>query len=769
VSSPAAGQPKGSAQSRITLIGLGLLACLTLLSWWTPRLDDRLQSAAFDSYQRLKPREIEATPVMVVEIDEPSLARLGQWPWPRTRLAELIHRIAQHAPLAIGIDILMPEPDRLSPERLLQDARQRDSVPASQLELLQLLQSLPSNDSELARAIAAGSVVLPVVGTPDRSSDEPMVPPFIVVDRARGAGQADDVAAGVPHFAGARMNIPELDRAAAGHGVISAAPGENVIRRLPLVVRLAERLAPSFATEMMRVALGVPDIRLYARGRAVEAIAIGRFVVPPESDGQIRLYYSGRDPRRRVSALDVLDGTVDPERLQSKLVLVATAGLALVDYQHTPLGERMPGTEVHAQLLENLVGETWLTRPAWAPWAELGVLVLLGLALVWATPRWKPGHLALLAVGCIAIPVLAGIGAFLWLKLVFDAATPSLALLILFGGLLVPTLAEASRQRRALERTIQLQREQAAYVAGELEAARRIQLGFLPRPDALRDDPRVEIAASMTPAREVGGDLYDFFRVDEDRLFFLIGDVSGKGVSASLFMAVGKALCKSITLRNPRAPISELMRAANEELSRDNPELFFVTAFAGILDLDSGALAYSNAGHDNPYLMSSRRKACPGPDPGPGPIDGTLPTEFTSLTDVPSLTDVTQPIDATDVTRLTDAGGPPLCTVDDFPYLSAHQPLQSGDLLCLVTDGVTDAQNPDGERYGSERLQQLLARQPIGVSAQTLVDAIGADLRTFIASAEPADDLTILALRWSGPVAHDTSHEQIATDAIKHE
>ena len=741
MSGAAAGQPQaaiGRAHSRITLIGLGLLAVVALLVWWVPRWDARFQSAWFDSYQRLKPRDIASTPVMVVEIDERSLARLGQWPWPRTRLADLIRAIERHDPAAIGIDILMPEPDRLSAERLLQDARQRDPAQANRTELLPLLAALPglpSNDSELAKAIAAGPVVLPIAGTPELTGEEPMAPPFIVVDRGRRDAPANGVASNVARFAGARLSIPELERAAVGHGAISAESGESVIRRLPLVVRIGDRLVPSFATEMLRVAFSAPDIRLYARGADVEALAIGGFVAPTEADGQMRLHYSGRDPLRQVSAIDVLDGVVDPERLQRKLVLVAVTGLALVDYQHTPLGKLMPGVEVHAQLLENLFDQAWLTRPSWAPWVELAALVLPGLVLVRVTPRWKPGHSALLAFGCIALLLLAGIGAFLWPKLVFDAALPSLGLLVLFGGLLVPTLAEAGRQKKALERTIQQQREQAAFVAGELEAARRIQLGFLPRPEVLRADARVELAAAMTPAREVGGDLYDFFHLDESRLFFLIGDVSGKGLSASLFMAVGKALCKSITLRKPDAPVSDLMRAANDELSRDNPEQFFVTAFAGILDLDSGALSYCNAGHDNPYVlgpMSSRGE----PESG----------HATSSRRTPG---------SSHVARLAGGDGPPLCTVDGFDYRSGEQHLQAGALLCLVTDGVTDAQRSDGERYGSGRLQDVLARDGAGGSAQRLVDTICSELQAFTAGAEPADDLTVVALRWNGPPARD--------------
>ena len=302
------------------------------------------------------------------------------------------------------------------------------------------------------------------------------------------------------------------------------------------------------------------------------------------------------------------------------------------------------------------------------------MFVLLGMSLIWATPRWKPAHAGLLALGCIALPIAAGIAAFVWRRLLFDVAAPALALLVLFSVLLLLTLAEASRQRRTLERAIRRQREEAAYVAGELQAAKRIQLGFLPRADLLRDDPRIEIAASMIPAQEVGGDLYDYFRLDDKRLFFLIGDVAGKGLSASLFMAVSKALYKSTTLRNPRATVGDLMQAANDEVSRDNPEMFFVTAFAGVLDLDSGALAYCNAGHVNPYLFHPARG------------------EFV---------------------RLTDGAGPPLCTVDRFDYRSGDRRMRPGELICLVTDGVVDAQNPERQRYGSDRLQVVMAAQVV--------------------------------------------------------
>jgi serine phosphatase RsbU (regulator of sigma subunit)/CHASE2 domain-containing sensor protein len=705
VSDTAEAAPDSPGQRRIWLAGLLTLALLTPFVGMAQEWNARVQSYWFDAFQRIEHRTVQSRPAVVVEIDDDTLKALGQWPWPRTMLAQLIRDIEKHQPSAIGVDILMPDADRLSPHQLLQRARQQDPV------LAERLASLPSNDTDLASAIAAGPVVLASLGMPDTTDRTLRAPPFTVADADKREG-IESAAPAIGQFRGVLPSIDELDRAATGHGLVSLNdPARSVIRRIPLVASIGGTLTPALSVEMMRVALHAPALRLHVAGPSVRAVSIGDFIAPTEEDGSVRLYYSSHDPRRSVSALDVLNGRVDPQSLQGKLVLVGVTGLALTDYQNTPLGESMPGSEIHAQLLENLFDQTWLMRPAWAPRFELVVFVLLGLLLVWATPRWKPRNAAMLAAACVVLPALAAFALFHTQRQLYDAATSGLALLVLFSVLLVLTLAEATRRRKSLERVVLAQRLEAAYIEGELEAAQRIQTGILPRADSLRDEARIEIAATMLPAREVGGDLYDFFHLDADRLFFLIGDVAGKGLSASMFMAISKSLLKSAALSRPDAAISDLMRTANAEVSRDNPEMYFVTVFAAILDLRTGALSYCNAGHDNPHVLDGH---------------GGL-------------------------ARLDLGAGPPLCTVENFAYAAGSHRMQPGEIICLTTDGIADAQDPAGDRYGSDRLLRLLERLTAGRStARAVVDAVGDDVRTFVGAALPADDVTVLAVRWMG-------------------
>jgi serine phosphatase RsbU (regulator of sigma subunit)/CHASE2 domain-containing sensor protein len=704
---PAPAAPRARRPVHIRVVGAALLIALAALNWLDAPWNGRMQGAWFDAYQAFAPRRVESMPATVVEIDEKSLTALGQWPWPRTLLARLVDAIAQEQPAAVALDILMSEPDALSPERVL--ARSTHQEPA----VVGALRSLTSNDSELARALAAARAILAIAGTTETTTSSLRAPAFSVRDSNEASMASPQITLRLARYAGVKTSIDELDRAAFGHGFISVDPAGGVIRRIPLVASIGGTLVPALSIEMLRVAVRAPSLRLLVSGPSVHGIAIGELVVPTEDDGAALVYYSPRNAGRFVSAVDVLEGRVDRAHLQQKLVLIGVTGLGLIEYQNTPIGERMPGSEIHAQLLENLYDKTLLHRPAWARAFEEIALLVLGALLIWATPRWKPQHAVLLALGCLALPLACGFLVFRSQRLLFDAATPALSLLLLFGALLLLILAEATRQKKSLERLVQVQRVESARIAGELEAARRIQTATLPKSDLLRGDRRIDLAVSMVPAREVGGDLYDFFRLDERRLFFLVGDVAGKGLSASIFMAVSKALYKSTTLRSLDADIGDLMSAANAEVSRDNSEMLFVTAFVGILDLDTGELDYCNAGHENPYLM----------DPTSGALE-----------------------------RIEDGGGPPLCSVADFAYRGGHRRMQRGELLCMISDGVTEAQNPVGDLYGSGRVHHILDRLELGaVTAHAVVETLRTDVDRFAAGAEPADDVTILVLRWDGP------------------
>jgi serine phosphatase RsbU (regulator of sigma subunit) len=611
------------------------------------------------------PRHRDSAPVTIVAIDERALDARGQWPWPRTTVAELIRAVAAARPAAIGLDLLFVEPDR----------------------------SAPGADGALAAALEGNKVVLGIAGLQVRDRRFPL-PPHAAPVRLSSEGRLR-----LRRYDGHLQSRPEIDRSAAGRGLLSADSRDRIVRRVPLVARIGEVVVPALSLEMLRVVTRSPMLRIDGRGGQDVSIGVGPLSIPVQSNGAFNVYFGRHDPKRFVSAEDVLAGRAD-ELLRDKLVLLGVTGLGLLDFQATPLGERIPGVEVHAQILEQAFDNVYLHRPTGASWSEAGLLAVAGLLLLAVVPAWRPVSSAAVLLALLALLAATGAAAFK-AGVLLDVATPALGAVIAFTALLAATLAEADRQRRLL-------REAQARVAGELEAARRIQMGLLPAPQQIfSGERRFSLAALLEPARTVGGDFFDCFMLDRERLFFLVGDVSGKGLGASLFMALSKSLLKSIALRGEADP-AQILARASAEISRDNREQLFVTAFVGVLDARNGRLSIANAGHEPPVLCQ----------PGNAPR------------------------------RLTGSAGPPLCVLSGYPYGTETVALAPGAWLCAVTDGVTEAMDGHGRMYGGDRMLAELTRHAAREPA-ALIEALREDVARFAAGAEPSDDLTLLCVRWN--------------------
>ena len=270
------------------------------------------------------------------------------------------------------------------------------------------------------------------------------------------------------------------------------------------------------------------------------------------------------------------------------------------------------------------------------------------------------------------------------------------------------TINNALRQLRMLREADQ-DRQQLASVQGELSIARSIQQSLLPHglPPFPGSEP-LDIAATMQPARNVGGDFYDYFLIDPERLGVVIGDVSGKGVPAAIFMAMTRTALKAVALRGE--PPGDCLHEVNAFLCRENQAELFVTIFYGILNFRTGEFLYSNGGHNPPYRLSPSGQAA---------------------------------------TLATDSSGTILGLFDGESYETCQTLLQSGDALVLYTDGVTEAADLQGKMLGSQRLQAFLQRSGTLPTAD-LIQGVLTAVQEFVAGAPQSDDVTALAVRYQG-------------------
>jgi len=677
---------------------LGLLVLITFYLLEMIPFQQIIRNYTFDLYQNVSPRERISAPVLIADIDEESLKSYGQWPWPRSLLAQLVDKIGEAAPAAIALDIIMPERDRASPCELTR------FIPDVDSQLRERVCGLPANDDLLAEALRNNRAVLGVAGIDSSVKPELNPAPMIV--------SGSDPTANLTRFTSALTNIKQLQDAAAGQAILSTEVERGVIRRVPLIAAVSNTILPSLSLEMLRIATGKSAFRIYSDNDSrVNAVSIADLIIPTQNDGSVYVHYSQHDPERFVSATDILNGNIEPDLLKQRLVLIGFSGLGLVDFPTTAIGERVPGVEIHAQLLESIFDGTTLLRPDWAKWLEAATILLVGLSVLIFLPSLRAAVQVSLTLLFSLIIVGTGFGLYQQHQLLIDVGSPMLMFALLYIAMLADSLIRDEDQIEVLEDDLRLEREEAAKVQGEMEAAKRFQMGILPDASTVfKDEPRLDIAAIMEPAKMVGGDLYDFFQLDENHIFFSVGDVCGKGVPASLFMVISKTLCKSVALRDDAdfMQLGNLISQANKEIARDNPEMLFVTAFMGIINLSMGELIFCNAGHERPLLVAP----------------GCKPKE------------------------LTEASGPPISIMDDTEYETFTYRLSSEEFICVFTDGVTEAADINKTLFGKERLIEGLSMLSESDSAQTVLDRVRVQVHDFVGGEEPSDDLTMLVVRW---------------------
>jgi len=623
--------------------GLALLI-VDVLSLSYFRILDRFELVTLDfrhSVRLLFPQKINPD-IAIIEIGEDSLGFLGKWPLPRDYHASLIDVLRKSGARMIIFDILFCEPTDW------------DSVLA-------------------ASAKKAGNVYFPFA--------------FRLKERPVG-GMFEAVNIDAPL-------IEDFKAASKGEGFINkVVDRDGKVRHIPLFARFGKNIYPSLAFEAACDYLEAGTAVSHFKNSRV---SLKGSYVPLNEDGSVLINFAGRweSTFRHYSYLDVLvaqqelsEGKaprVDLNSLKGKVCFVALTATGTQEIGAIPIQNNYPMVGVHANLFNMLTQGAYLSRLGRI--GNLIILILLSLVIVMLIRRFKPYKAFFISIGIISLLFISAVLLFVFKGVWIDIACPALTL---FGLYVSVTLSKYIGEVRAREK-----------IQKELAVASSIQRCFLP--EEVPSMAGLDIAASMKTAKEVGGDLYDFIKLGDTRLGVMIGDVSGKGIPAALFMAKVETLFK-VYARSEGQP-SRTLEMLNNEVARDERSGLFTTLAYAIFDVKLKTLFFSDAGH-LPLLL----------------------------------------IRGGDSEKLSMDDGMAIGVMDGINFSDRTVKLSTGDIVVFYTDGVSEARNIKGKELGVDRLIALVS-QSRGLPAKGIIDLILDELRVFQGKALQHDDITVIVVK----------------------
>tara|TARA_R110002167_G_scaffold31320_5_gene102917 strand:+ start:970 stop:3273 length:2304 start_codon:yes stop_codon:yes gene_type:complete len=420
------------------IVGYVLLFGFIALYIADPKPVQFMRLKGFDFYQQMKPREIpppERKPVTIIDLDEKSLGEVGQWPWPRNILAQLVENLMKMGAVVVAFDIVFAEPDRMNPAAIA------DALKGLDEDTKNKIRQFKSNDEIFAETIKRSRVVLGQ-STVENELEGVKLPPVkkSIAVRKYGPNVPDPLDL-LPSFPALVRNVPIIEQAAGGrfggHGIFSIIPEQDgIIRRIPSLFVQGKDMFPALSVEMLRLATGRPTILVKVDQAGIKSLGIAKGLeIPTDQNGRMWPYFSKSDKAKYVSAVDVLNGTADPAMIKGKLTILGTSAIGLKDIRSIPTESNIPGVEVHVQIIETVLNKAYLTRPNFARGVELSVILFGGLAMIVLVP-WVGALWTFMVFGVTT----AGVGfgswhAFAEYRMLIDAVFTLVAIFLLYSTL----------------------------------------------------------------------------------------------------------------------------------------------------------------------------------------------------------------------------------------------------------------------------------------------------------------------------------------------
>ncbi len=663
------------------LIFLLILILLIILKSFNPNFIKSISFLSFDIYQKTFPIKKNDSNVIIIDIDEKSLSKFGQFPWNRSVFSKIIENVNEANPKAIGFDVFFSEKDKQSPDEIIKSYNILDKYVDNYLV------NIKGHDENFRQQLEKSKSVLAVLGSnvsSHGSYDRKAKAKFL----SKG-GDPKKYTFNYPYSIG---SLESLEKSTKGLGSISFLDQtDGIIRSLPLIVRLNKKIYPTLGLEMIRVGENQKNLYVELDEVGIKRISVRPHKILTDPNGIFWIRYKESLKQQYISASSVFEGNFDKTRFENKFVLIGASAQGLFDLVKNPLGVTIPGVEVHANVIENILDQSYLIRNPNIYVFELLFSIIVAFVTFFLSQRIKPKYsLSIFFTSLIAV-IIIGFSFFILRSELIDVSYPIFMLTITFlTGLYFRFIEE---NKIALEN---LQKE--AKLLKERELAGDVQKSLFP------DISKFEnfIYARNIPAKDVSGDYFDVINVGKDEYYFTLADVSGKGVKAGMYMA--KASSTFRTLSNLSFPLEKVVYLANNEIVEAKFKGMFVTAVFGKINIKTKDVTFINAGHES-IMVFDRNKNF----------------EFIK------------------------SELPPIGIIKYFSEsMVKSKTINLNEKTFVVyTDGVTEGYLQNGQELGAEGVERIVKSLDI-VSPKNIVDKITSELNW--GADKLRDDITCLAL-----------------------
>ncbi len=560
-------------------IYLGIVTVILIsLKILNPTFIKKLSLINYDFYQKNFING-EVNSVTIIDIDEKSLAEIGQFPWRRDIYSKILENLNKFNPSAIAFDIVFSEEDKQNPKNLLNRLK-KEYEGFNYIEV---------DDSQkiFIEGLKNSKSILPIIGEPKDN---------LVINNSkpkiRLIKKGNDPNNFLYSFKNKIISLEKLNNAAAGIGSISLIPSiDGIIRYAPVIINIDNSIWPSLSLEAVRISNNQKNLLVKTDSNGISEIKTRTNQIKTDSNALINIKFKYFDKSNYISVLDILDNKFDKKRIENKIILIGSSAQALFDIVKIANGNVVPGVEVHAHLIDNIIKSESIVIDQTTVLLGYAILIISTIIIVISTIKIKPRFSIFIFVTLILIINLISIVFFK-----FDYYVDPLFNIFACAVIFLTSLYFKYLEENML--AIENDKKQMI-LKKEREIAGEVQKKLFPT------DKNLEkfVYGKNTPAKDVSGDYYDFYKINENEFYFILGDVTGKGIKAGILMANAAAVFKSLAKMG--SSVSKTALYINNQVKDSSYQAMFITAVLGKVNLDTGEMEYVNMGHEPMMVINN--------------------------------------------------------------------------------------------------------------------------------------------------------------------